>query len=250
MGKISGSIRVEEMGLPKINRSRRHYDLKRYMYYENLDIPLVERKLTEEVEFVDERMFNDETNGVLKNVPPQLLTYQERLEALGVDKKKNSKLFPENEANPIAHTMVLFAHGNEMVQTGGTRWYGDRELLALTIGKYFDTAYKYNMNISISGLALFMGLSTVGLYKLNDPNYFPHADLIQRAYQIVHATKEDLAEQGKINAQLYMFLAKNYFNMEDKKSIAVSNGNQDKLTAEEEQQIIDALPEIVKVEKM
>lgn len=106
--------------------------------------------------------------------------------------------------------------------TGRPYAFDNKEKLQVELNSYFDLCDKTDTVPSITGIAMWLGCNRDTIYAHANNSNSPFSDIFKNVINFCHLTIENGTIDGKINPVTYIFLAKNYFNMEDSKQITVS----------------------------
>ena len=101
------------------------------------------------------------------------------------------------------------------------------ENLQKELNDYFDLCDKTDTVPTIMGIALWLGVNRDTIYAhANNPNS-PFSDILKNVINFCHLTMENGTIDGKVNPVTYIFLAKNYFGLEDSKNINIAPATND-----------------------
>ncbi len=92
--------------------------------------------------------------------------------------------------------------------------------------KYFNTCYSKDIVPTISTLCTWLGVHRDTIYS-TIANKGTNSDVLSQALNICHSIQENGAIAGSINSVLYMFLAKNYYGLNDNSTINLTSTLQD-----------------------
>jgi hypothetical protein len=108
---------------------------------------------------------------------------------------------------------------------GGPYAFTNVNTLRNELNDYFDLCDKTDTVPTITGIALWLGVHRDTIYShAHDPNS-PYSDILKNVINFCHMTMENGTIDGKVNPVTYIFLAKNYFGLEDSKNITVAASN-------------------------
>lgn len=108
---------------------------------------------------------------------------------------------------------------------------------------YFEKCVDQGMPPTIEGLALCSGWCRSAFYDIAEGKYNTQfMDTIKKAKDYVCNYDASMASFGKVNAPIYIFRAKNFYDMKDVQEIK-AGPIQDPTKPKNEQEILDALPE-------
>ena len=100
--------------------------------------------------------------------------------------------------------------------------FDNKEVLEKELNSYFDLCDKTDTVPSITGISMWLGCNRDTIYAHANNSNSPFSDIFKNVINYCHLTIENGTIDGKINPVTYIFLAKNYFNLEDSKQITVS----------------------------
>lgn len=152
--------------------------------------------------------------------------------------------------NPEARNLVGEAIGEFRKAMRMPKVNSNAELME-RIDKYFSMAQERKMPPTVEELALYCGYVPSYLWDLKTGRRkgfsdtelgFTTAEIIQKALEVLHGTDVVLAATGKMNAVIYIWRGKNWYNEKDVQEVVVQsdNGMKPALTPEE---IVKNLPE-------
>lgn len=96
------------------------------------------------------------------------------------------------------------------------------EELEKDLGEYFELCTKTNTVPTVTAIALWLGVNRDTIYAhSNNPNS-PFSEVCKNIINYCHIIMENGTIAGKINPVTFIFLAKNYFGLEDSKNITVT----------------------------
>lgn len=109
---------------------------------------------------------------------------------------------------------------------------------------YFEQCIDKGMPPTIEGLALCSGWCRSTFYDIGEGKQSPQfADTIKKAKDYVCNYDASMASIGKVNAPIYIFRAKNFYDMKDVQEVK-AGPIQDPTRPKNEQEILEALPEV------
>ena len=81
--------------------------------------------------------------------------------------------------------------------------------------------------VTVEKLALALGVTTRTLqgWKRGEGVSQARKDMINQAYELIHAFESTMAYDGNIDKTVYIFRSKNHFDMVDRKDVVVSDGS-------------------------
>lgn len=113
------------------------------------------------------------------------------------------------------------------------------------VSDYFKLCDTYNMIPTIASLCVYLGVSRETLYYLSKQS-FAYSDTLQNAIDICHSFLETGSLSNSINSVLYIFLGKNYYNMQDNSTINLSANNNQTIS---NTQTMDAIRQQIALEQ-
>lgn len=108
---------------------------------------------------------------------------------------------------------------------GGPYAFDSVEGLQKELDEYFDLCDKTDTVPTITGIALWLGVNRDTIYAHANNSNSPFSDIFKNVINFCHMTMENGTIDGKVNPVTYIFLAKNYFGLEDSKNITVAATN-------------------------
>lgn len=108
---------------------------------------------------------------------------------------------------------------------------------------YFEKCINVGMPPTVEGLALCSGWCRSTFYDIGEGRSNPQfSDIVKKAKDYVCNYDASMATIGKVNAPVYIFRAKNFYNMKDVQEIK-AGPTDDPTKPKNEQEILAALPE-------
>ena len=126
-------------------------------------------------------------------------------------------------------------------------WNSVKEL-ETQLEEYFELCDKTATIPTITAIATWLHCSRELIYRhANDVNS-PFHDTLKTVINICHTSLENGAVDGKVNSVVYIFMGKNYFDLEDSKNITVTPATSDSLT--NSQETMDAIQKQIEEENI
>lgn len=147
-------------------------------------------------------------------------------------------LAPDAKSKALRRTLLI-----KSLDTG--RCTSPQEL-ADRFQKLFDMCFNNNFVPTVEALALCSGWDRRTLWDIE--NGVSHkgdgmSDVIKKAKDFIATLEAELARDGEINSTVYIFRAKNYFDMSDKQEVVVTP-NVDNKIPDNADDIINAIPKL------
>lgn len=121
------------------------------------------------------------------------------------------------------------------------------EKLEKEITDYFELCDKTDTVPTITGIATWLHCNRDTIYAhANNPNSI-FSDVFKNAINTCHLSLENGAVDGKVNSVVYIFMGKNYFNLEDSKNITVTPAT---TTLANSQETMDAIQKQIEEENV
>ena len=121
------------------------------------------------------------------------------------------------------------------------------EKLEKEITDYFELCDKTDTVPTITGIATWLHCNRDTIYAhANNPNSI-FSDVFKNAINTCHLSLENGAVDGKVNSVVYIFMGKNYFNLEDSKNITVTPAT---TTLANSQETMDAIQKQIEEENI
>lgn len=134
----------------------------------------------------------------------------------------------------------------KVMQLGNGKPSSDEELQD-RFTEYFELCVDQGMPPTIEGLALCSGWCRSAFYDIADGKYnVQFMDTIKKAKDYVCNYDAAMASIGKVNAPIYIFRAKNFYDMKDVQEIKAGPIG-DVTKPQNEQEILNAMPELPEI---
>lgn len=126
----------------------------------------------------------------------------------------------------------------------------DTEAVERRAMEYFADCQRTGARVSPPGLALWLGISSSDLSDWLSSSYGTEErrKSAARIYQFLHAAYADVAIAGKINGQLAMFFAKNWFGYRDSQAVETAQTIEKQKSIDELAKEAEALPDFEIIE--
>ena len=125
------------------------------------------------------------------------------------------------------------------------RSFQDDEECFNEVRDYFKLCDSYNIIPTIASLCTYLGVSRDTLYTLAKSN-MGYSDTLQNSIDICHSFLETGSLSNSVNSVLYIFLGKNYYNMQDNSTINLSATNNQTISSTE---TMDAIKQQIALEQ-
>lgn len=106
--------------------------------------------------------------------------------------------------------------------TGRPLTWKNVEELETQLEEYFELCDKTATIPTITAIATWLHCSRELIYRHANNVNSPFHDTLKTVINICHTSLENGAVDGKVNSIVYIFMGKNYFNLEDSKNITVT----------------------------
>lgn len=116
------------------------------------------------------------------------------------------------------------------------------------IVEYFELCDRTDTVPTITGIATWLHCSRDTIYRYANDSNSPFSDVFKNAINTCHLSLENGAVDGGVNSVVYIFMGKNYFNLEDSKNITVTPATSDSLT--NSQETMDAIQKQIEEENV
>ena len=111
---------------------------------------------------------------------------------------------------------------HSLTKIGRPYAFSSLEQLKDDLSEYFNLCEKTDTVPTITAIALWLGVNRDTIYAhAHNPNS-PFSETLKNVINYCHITMENGTIAGKINPVTFIFLAKNYFGLEDSKNITVT----------------------------
>lgn len=111
--------------------------------------------------------------------------------------------------------------------TGRPLTWSSVEELESNLLEYFKLCDKTDTIPTITAIATWLHCSRELIYRHANDTNSPFHDTLKSVINICHTSLENGAVDGKVNSVVYIFMGKNYFNLEDSKNITVTPATSD-----------------------
>lgn len=177
------------------------------------------------------------------------MTREERIHNLMTKKKKPAnavkKLIREGDTS-IRDNLDLMVHGVEFQgKVGKDLSYTDTEILTREGIAFLQYCDEKNMVPTMTGLALWLGLTHGTLTRWMHDSRNPHNFFLQKMNTYFHRFAEEKAMDGSLSPLIYFFQAKNYWGMSDRTEIVHKSQSTQTIDISEQQRILRSTPGVV-----
>lgn len=107
------------------------------------------------------------------------------------------------------------------------------EKLENEIVDYFSLCDRTDTVPTITGMATWLHCNRDTIYAHANDSNSPFSDVFKNAINACHLSLENGAIDGKVNSVVYIFMGKNYFNLEDSKNITVTPATSNSTNSQE-----------------
>lgn len=161
---------------------------------------------------------------------------------IGMFTNPNENVEPDAKTRALRRTMLIKSLNTSRCTTS--------QELEQRFSDLFEMCFHNNFIPTVEALALASGINRRDIWEIEQG--LSHKgdgmrDVIKNAKDFIATLEAELARDGEINPTVYIFRAKNYFNMTDKQEVVVTPNTipQEQLNAED---IINNLPQLDKGE--
>ena len=111
--------------------------------------------------------------------------------------------------------------------------FNNVEKLENEIVDYFSLCDRTDTVPTITGMATWLHCNRDTIYAHANDSNSPFSDVFKNAINACHLSLENGAIDGKVNSVVYIFMGKNYFNLEDSKNITVTPATSNSTNSQE-----------------
>ena len=130
---------------------------------------------------------------------------------------------------------------------GRPKAFSSMEQLEKDLDEYIDLCRRTDTTPTVASVALWLDCNRDTIYAhANNPNSI-FSDVFKNAINTCHLSLENGAVDGKVNSVVYIFMGKNYFNLEDSKNITVTPAT---TTLANSQETMDAIQKQIEEENI
>jgi hypothetical protein len=153
-----------------------------------------------------------------------------------------SKIYPDGADNIAIDYLTILNYGRNLrkeLRTPISAFSEDMMNSAITDLINFCADHKINFNINT--ICTYLGITRGTLFaRANGEIRTDFQEYIQSLLTMIHAMKEGLAEESKINPVVHIFNAKNYYGMKDGYTNTLTVTNKDQARVK---MLVEAMPE-------
>lgn len=167
--------------------------------------------------------------------------YKEIIKTEYKNKKLLNNNIPKDQAERELASKVL-TFNLELMQLGSTKPQSP-EQLGSRFTTYFSRCAEVGLPPTIEGLALVSGWCRAEFFEIAKGNFHSElSDCIKKAKDYVCNYDAGMASIGKVNAPVYIFRAKNFYDMKDVQQVEVAPNVQADVPKNADQ-LLETLPE-------